>query len=186
MLRALHIEELIKLVRRSSLKSRFDALDSFNTYDKSTLAFPTPGLRSGTEVDLNPKVTGDLPTSRLRISGQVSGGNLITYHTYSDNIRLNVSEASYPIVFNNGQSDDIPVAESSLYIRFRSPMPSDFEVGFEYIDSISVSWEDIMTSVLAASYTFTNPDLKSIWGSESNWLERLAALTVDVLETCSG
>ncbi len=186
MLRALHIEEMIKVVRRSSLKSRFDSLDTFNTYDKSVLQFPSPGVHTGAYEDINPKITGDVPTSRFRVSAQVTGGNTITYYDYSDNIRLSTSKKSYPIVFNNGQSNDIPVVDSSLYIRLHEPIDASFEIGFEYISKIHVEWDSIISKAEAIGHTFSSPDLRDMWSQEANWVERISALILDVLETCSG
>lgn len=186
MLRALHIEEMIKLIRRSSLKDRFDAMDTFNTYDKSTLQFPSEGILTGDYEDINPKIIGDVPTSRFRVSAQVTGGNTITYYDYSDNIRLDTSKASYPIVFNNGQSNDIPVVDNALYIRLHEPIPASFEIGFEYISGLHVDWASILNNLEKVNHSFSSPDLRDIWKDEANWVDRMAALVLDVLETCSG
>jgi hypothetical protein len=194
MLRALHIEEMIKVVRRSSLKSRFDALDTFNTYDNAALRFPSPGIHIGGYEDINPKIIGDVPTSRFRVSAEVLIGLLpqdllscsITYHNYSDNIRLNTSKVCYPIVFNNGQSNDIPVVDNALYIRLHEPIPTSFTIAFEYISKIHVDWTSIISNAESIGHTFSSPELRDIWSQESNWVERISALILDVLETCSG
>jgi hypothetical protein len=184
---ASHVEELIKLLKRSTLKDRFEAFDTYNTYDKSTLVFPDPGLDSNSPVDLNPKFTGEVPVSSLRVAATISAGPVLTYRTDSDNIRLGLSEESYPINFTNGQSEDIPVVEGTLFLRFQDNLPAlPFDIGLENIQAVSIDWENVLEGLVSVSYEFSDVSLKDTWNRETSFVERIAAFAMDVLETCNG
>jgi len=189
MKRAFHIEELIKLIRRSTLKSRFDAFDSFNTYDKAELQFPEPGFDFDSPVALNPKIIGEVPVSRLRIAAVYNAGT-VSYKDHSDNRLLSIGPDSYGVTYTNGQSDDIPVVDDVFRIRLKESevdaQAQPFDIGFEYISALHISWEDLLASLQISDYTFTDVDLKTIWNEETSFVERIAALTLDVLEACGG
>jgi len=189
MKRAFHIEELIKLIRRSSLKSRFDSFDSLNTYDKATLQFPSPGFNSETPVSLNPKLVGDIPVSRLRIAASYNAG-VLSYKDHSDNRILGISGDSYNVIYSNGQSSDVTVVTEALFIRLKESevdaQAQPFDIGFEYISELHMSWGDLLTSLENTAYTFQDVDLKTIWQEETSFVERIAAFTMDVLEICGG
>ena len=189
MKRSFHIEELIKLIRRSSLKSRFDSFDSFNTYDKAALQFPAPGFDFDSPVDLNPKIVGPVPVSRLRISASYNAA-AVTYKDYSDNRVLGIGPDSHSVSYTNGQSDDIPVVDNTFFLRLKESevdaQAQPFDIGFEYISELHISWEDLLASLEASGYTFKDVDLQTIWKDETSFVERIAALAMDVLEVCSG
>ena len=189
MKRAFHIEELIKLIRRSTLKSRFDSFDSFNTYDQAELQFPAPGFDSDSPVDLNPKIIGTVPVSRLRISASYNAATM-TYKDSSDNRLLAIGPDSYDVTYTNGQSDDVTVVDNTFFLRLKESevdaQAQPFDIGFEYISELHISWEGLLASLEQTSYTFKDVELKTVWNEETSFVERIAAFAMDVLETCGG
>jgi hypothetical protein len=180
--RAHRIESLVQLVLNSILRADLLALDPVQTYTVSTLQYPEPGLTTTSEYDLNIKITGTIPVGRLRVHADVSDGDTITYKELSDNRVLQLADAAYPINYTGGQSADIPVIPNVLYIRLRDTYPDDFSFGMEYIAPLQMDWEELYKNITKLTYTFSVKKYKDIWDNEPNWVDKISAFVLDVVQ----
>jgi hypothetical protein len=173
-------DELIGVLSRSSLRSRFLAWDVSNTYEKAVLVPPPPGetyreTTAGTVTIFTQAIENDLAAEG------------ISHKTLSITINTVAEELSFdttvlPYTMTNGLSSHIVLCPG-LTIRLRFPtMLSTHQVIYEYALRVNMDWESLLNRIEKVDTAWGDTDLREIWSTHCLWTERLAAYLLNALE----
>lgn len=184
LLRAGRSNDILGLVLKSPFSARVLEWDPVNTYDKSSLSFPSTG--SSVSVTAAPT---DLRIFVFTDSDEflAEGRGSVTLSCDVDGTGKTISSDFSDSAFSStgGLSSYI-----TIYPGIRIRMQSDFSSGSPYSFQVSYvstpysDWGSILETAVNCSPVWADKDLENTWREDPLWSNRLAAFAVSATELC--
>jgi hypothetical protein len=169
-----HIEQYVQLIHSSILKDYAESIDPINTYNKSKLIFPEAGFFDNAPDPISVTVSkGTNPTNyNHTVSVDVSAPSVTIDGGDVQNITYTGNLSSY-IDLPNGDrirlSGTMPGADYSFQIENRVELRVDYRKRLALLQGKEpLPWE--------------NADLRNVYINEISWVDRLAAVLLQVYE----
>jgi hypothetical protein len=179
LLRGFQIESLVQLIRKSDLAERLREFDQVNTYS-SPLTLPQPGnvVSAGLPAGLRIQFRDSLSSFQ-----DAKEGRFIANCTVDPNTGSFVSQyGATSFTVNNNLSSLITV-RPGFDLRFQGPIGvAPFQFDIEYIANPRIDWVALLAQVDGKRYSWDDADLRDIYLNDPLWVNRLAALTMSVVE----
>jgi len=179
LLRGFQIESLIQLVLNSDLLERAQTFDPINTYD-NPLLFPTPGnyVSAGLPPDVRIKFTNASTAFKRAGTGRFTANCSVDPSTGSFTSQFGATS----FTVTNNLSSSITV-RPGFDIRFQGPLGVvPFQVNIEYVVSPRMDLVGLLLVVDGRKYPWDSPELRDIYLTDPLWVNRMAALTMSVVE----
>jgi len=176
LLRSFHIEEYTKVILMSVLRERALQFDPLNTYEKSILQFPDPGV-SNTDAPMDIKHEVDRNAFR-----DLGNGILETMCTVIPGPKLFTTEfGTQNFTMTNGLSSRIEVYPG-FNLRLSGTLPgATFSFGVTYIATPRVVYTRII-NLPDDNIQWVDGELRDIWNTDVDWVNRIAALALNAAE----
>jgi len=177
--RSFHIEDCTHLLLISDIREQALTFDPINTYEKSTLIYPTPGefvdtLSSGrVEFFTDPGAQQALGEGDIQIKCDVDPVAFT----------LTTKDGVFDYILSNNQSSEIEL-RTGLKIRLYGTLPvGDFSFTVSYIDKPFIEWGTILSNLETLDdLGWQDESLKEIWDTDVNWVNRIAAVALNTIQ----
>jgi hypothetical protein len=180
LLRAHHIEKLIQLVLRSDLSDRLKAVDPLNTYDKTTLVFPTPGEFVDTDAV---NIRFDTVEGAHYTRGE--GSILLNCELNPSLETFTTQYGSSAYTITNNLSSSIELLPGFNIRLFGAQPSSTILFNIQYVADLKVDWVALLKNLEATVIPIQDEELRNFWENDPTWINRIAAVTLHTMQHAS-
>ena len=173
------IDSLISILLRSTLRDRVLDFDPLNTYEKAKLSFPEQGVIDtdfGISINLG---TFDPNFGFFRVWGEAVAG-VVSYDPSSNN----AGTPNQNYVITNSLSNKITILESNPHFNFQFTEDPNGSFGFTVVGNPTVDFSGILQAMefIRIEDQIEDKELRDTFTREDNWVDRLAAIIIYVVE----
>jgi len=184
LLRAYRVSELLDLVLRSPFADRVLQLDPINTYDKTSLIFPDPGV--SVEITAQPTALRLFVFSddtQFLAEGRSSVVVSCTVDTTTNTVSSEWNTSTYSVT---GSLSSYVTIYPGIRVRMQSDFASASPYTFTAAKTVvpTTDYSELLSAAEASRPVWSDPTLEETWRFDPLWSNRLAAFVVSAVELC--
>lgn len=166
------IEQLVQLVLHSNQRGRLMSFDSLNSYEKTALQFPAEGFGTNCVLPVFFQNTGE---------NDISFDMDCTLNTIAQ--QFTTPAGVFPYTVSNNLSSPLPLAPGKT-MRVQGPFPvATYQFRAAFVASLRVDWPVLLARLMLLKLPWSDNGLRDIWAADPSWVQRLAALIVNLVES---